>query len=320
MGIFDFFKRNNNSITGNVDTPDELKHLVSQSDFNFILSLATRHLQSSGYVNVGFSEDVLFCETTGDNVLKSKINFINLVKSVICEERNDWGAKTIEYLDSFNKDAELESEVLLSFDKAKGYLTVRLQPATNYNEEPYQSHLETLVYKVDIPETYSLLALDLPSRFHILTIDEINVWAVDKADLFAIAHNNLLDRIENIEAQKHDCDGAVIVTLFDRDYSASYCIDFSNSCNNLIGKKGSLISFPTRGSVFVHPITDIVQFNIAYRYIVEKTNRFFDDDPGPVTRNIYWFYENSFTNFEITWNDGEITYTVPNQLNDLLNS
>jgi hypothetical protein len=163
-----------------------------------------------------------------------------------------------------------------------------------------------------------LLALDLPNRFHILTLDEINVWGLHRNRLFEIGHNNLLKKIEGIQAKKHDWDGAVFYTLFDRDFSAAYCIDFETNCDNLVGEKGSLVSFPTRGSVFVHPIFDKGQFNIGYNHIVEKTNKFFDDDPGPISRNIYWYYEKRFTLFEMTWNNEELTYSIPEQLYDLL--
>lgn len=314
MGILDFFK----SKTTKVETPDELKHLISQDDFNSILTFAITHLTNKGHTNISFADGLLLYETLEEGGTKNQTNFLNLVKSVICEDRKDWQIKTVEYLDNLSKDKELENDILLDFVKAKEYLTVRLQPITNYQDEPYKSHVETLVYKVDIPETYSLLALDLPNRFHILTIDEINVWGIDRNNLFEIAHNNLRDKIENIQAQQHDWDGAIFYTLFDRDFSAAYCIDFANNCDNLIGEKGSLISFPTRGSVFVHPISDKGQFNVGYNHIAEKTNKFFDDDPGPISRNIYWLYENKFTLFEMTWNNGELTYSIPEQLHDLL--
>lgn len=301
-----------------METPDELKRLISQDDFNSILTFATAHLTDKGYKNISLADGLLLYDTLGESETSNQSNFLNLVKSVLCEERKDWQVKTAEYFDRLNQDKELEEEVLLNFEKAKEYLTVRLHPLSTYENEPQKSHIETLVYKVDIPETYSLLALDLPSRFHILTIDEINVWGIERTNLFKIAHDNLQDKIETIQAQQHDWDGAVFYTLFDRDYSASYCIDFANNCDNLIGENGSLISFPTRGSIFVHPISDKGQFNIGYNLIVEKTNKFFDDDPGPISRNIYWHYENKFTLFEMTWNNEEVTYNIPRQLHDIL--
>jgi hypothetical protein len=310
MGILDFFKGNMKSKSDNVETPDELKYLISKDDFNSILTFATTHLTNKGHTNISFADGLLLYETLEEGGTRNQTNFLNLVKSVLCEERKDWQIKTVEYLENLNQDKELESEILLNFEKAKEYLSVRLHPQ--------KSHIETLVYKVEIPETYSMLALDLPTRFHFLTVDEVNVWSEDKSKLFEIAHNNLRDKIETIQAQQHDWDGAVFYTLFDRDYSAAYCIDFANNCDNLIGEKGSLISFPTRGSVFVHPISDNGQFNIGYNHIVEKTNKFFDDDPGPISRNIYWLHENKFTLFEMTWNNGELTYNIPQQLHDLL--
>lgn len=318
MGIFDFFKRNTGSKTEKVETPEELKHLISQDDFNSILDFATVNLIEKGHKNISLEDGLLLYDTLGESEISIQINFLNLVKSILCEERKDWQVKTAEYLDRLNQDNELEEEVLLNFEKAKVYLTVRLHPIKTYEDEPQKSHIETLVFKAEIPETYSMLALDLPTRFHFLTVDEINVWSKEKSTLFEIAHKNLRNKIENIQAQQHDWDGAIFYTLFDGDYSAAYCIDFANNCNNLIGENGSLISFPTRGSVFVHPISDKGQFNIGYNHIAEKTNMFFDDDPGPISRNIYWFYENKFKLFEMTYSNRELTYNIPKQLNEIL--
>ena len=198
MGIFDFFK----SKTEKVETPDELKHLISQDDFNSILTFATTHLTDKGHRNIYFADGLLLYETLEEGGTRNQTNFLNLVKSVLCEEKKDWQVKTVEYLDNLSKDKELENEILLDFGKAKEYLTLRLQPITNYQDEPYKSHVEKLVYKVDIPEIYTLLALDLPNRFHILTIDEIHVWGIDRDNLFEIAHNNLRDKIEDIQAQQ----------------------------------------------------------------------------------------------------------------------
>jgi hypothetical protein len=314
MGLFDFFKKDKNPNDEFYETPVELKHLISKSHFNLILNNAKAHLEERGDINIYYVDGVLVYENSTKDGTINQTNFINLVKHVINDERKLWKTKTAEYLDNLSKDKETENEILADFEKAKNLLTVRIQPASSYEEEPNKNYLKSIVYKIDIPVTYTLLALDLPSRFHILTIDEIKVWDKNRPELFEIAHNNVQSKIENIQAKKHNWDGATIFTLFDSDYSASYCIDFENNCNNLIGDIGSIISFPTRGSVFIHPISDKVQFNLAYRHIAEKTNKFFDDDPGPISRNIYWFNESKFTLFEINWNNGEITYNIPEML------
>jgi hypothetical protein len=319
MRISEFFKRNEKSKIGMVEVPEELKHLISPDDFNSILTYAITHLKDQGHSDIAFADGLLIYDNLGEVNMRSQTNFLNLVKSVICEAQKDWQIKTVEYLDNLNKDKELESEILLNFERAKEYLTLRLQPFSTYEDEPLKSHIETLVYKIDIPETFSLLALDLPNRFHILTADEINIWHKEKTELFQIAHTNLIDKIEIIQAQQHNWDDAVFYTLFDRDYSAAYCIDFAINCSNLIGEKGSLVSFPTRGSVFIHPISNSEQFNIGYKHLVEKTNKFFDDDPGPISRNVYWFHEKKFTLFRMIWNNGEIAYKIPQKLHDILN-
>lgn len=318
MGIFDYFKKKIKSKTEKVETPNELKHLISEDDFNSILTTVLTYLKDNGHSNISYVDGIIVSQILNKGISRNQINLVNFVKSVLCEERQVWQIKTKEFLDDLLQGEELEHEILADFERAKEFLTVRLQSITSYQDEPYKSNLKELVFKVDIPETYSLLALDLPTRFHILTIKEIKEWGLDKETLFEISHNNLLQNIESILVQNHEWDGAVFYTLFDRNYSASYCIDFANNCDSLIGKKGSLVSFPSKGSVFVHPVTDIMQFNVGYKYIVDKTNTFFNDEWGPISRNIYWFYKNKFILFQITSNNSELTYNIPQQLLDLL--
>lgn len=300
------------------ELPDELKHLISLDDFNLILTFSTTYLTDKGYKNISFSDGFLLYDNLGENEPSVQANFLNLVKTVIGEERKDWQMEAIKYLDSINQDQELEHDLLLNFEKAKEYLTVRLHPRSTYKNEPQKSHVETLVYKIDIPETYSLLALDLPRRFHFMTIDEITVWDKKRKRLFEIAHNNLINKIDDIKVRRYNLEGAIFYTLFDTDYSSAYCIDFANNCNNLIGQKGSIVSFPTKGSVFVHPISNREQFNICYNHIAKNTIKFFDDDPGPISRNLYWFYKNKFNTFQTVWNNRELTYIIPSKLLDLL--
>jgi hypothetical protein len=221
-------------------------------------------------------------------------------------------------LDKFYKDKDLIDFLLNNYSKAKEYLTIRLQVASTYHETiSKDSHL-THIYTIDAPETHTVLALDLPHTFHILSRKDVAKWHDDERTLFELAHGNIRSKIDRIEAKKRNWNGVTIFTLFDRDYSASYCIDFGTNCENLVGQLGSIVCFPTKGSVFVHPVSDIQQFNIAFPLLVEKVNKFYQEDPGPITRNIYWYFGDASIKFGTVFEWEELTYTIPKKLVEML--
>lgn len=295
----------------------ELTHLISPDDFNAMVMLTVKVLKAKGKINLAYKDGVLSYTTQSDGK-DYKVNFLNVVKHALTEDKADWEKTLDEYFERAHAGEELEEEILEDYLKAKEYLTLRLQPFSMYEEEPEKKLLANLIYKTDLPETYSVLALDLPTRFAILQRAEVEKWQIEDAELFVLAHANLQSKIEGIEATKYNWDGAECYTLFDRDFSAAYCIDFENNCSNLIGPLGSLVGVPCRGSVFIHPISAIETFNTGYNKLAEMTSKFFDEEVGPISRNIYWFYQGKFVAFEKTLNDGNLIYTIPNDLENLL--
>jgi hypothetical protein len=296
--------------------PQGLESIVSEKDFLLLLKYSNDHLAERKFQNIRLEDGLLKYENSGS--LKIETNFVNLVKTVLCHERAFWQVKTEEFLAKLNSDDALKLDLFADFEKAKSFLALRLHSVDAYEGGADAWGIKSHFYKSDIPDTYTVLVLDLPETFHILRRDEAAIWHQSEDLLFEVAGNNTSNRIDKIEARRRDWNGADILTIFDSDYSASYCIDFKNNCENLIGKFGSIVCFPTKGSVFVHLLQDAEGFNAAYPILVEQTNKFFNEDPGPITRNIYWYFDGAFVKFELDINGTEITYNIPRKLLEML--
>jgi len=303
--------------------PEELRSIVSQKTFSSFLSFAIDHLTRNNYKNIHLEEGLLRFERNSE---KLQVNFTNLLKHIIARKhpiigkQRSWKKSTGDYLDNFFSGITFTDSILSDFSKAKTYLTVRLHSQTAYTEKSPFDSIQHHVYRIDIPDTYIVLALDLPNTFHLLTKKQIEKWGIAEADLFEIARTKVGNQIEKITAKKRDWNGVPIVTLFDGDYSAAYCSDFRNNCDNIIGEIGSLVAFPTKGSVFVHMISSKEAFSEALPIFSEQVNKFYTEDPGPITNNLYWFDGQSFIKFDISHQNGAITYTTPHPLVARLNA
>ncbi len=296
--------------------PKGLESIVSEDDFLLVLKYSKGHLAERNFQNIRLEDGILKFENKAS--LRVETNFVNLVKTVLCYDRASWQMQTGEFLSKLNSDDGLKHDLFADFGRAKEFLALRLHSMDAYQGGSDKSGILNHFHRIDIPDTYTVLVLDLPQTFHILRRDEASAWQQSEEQLFEVAATNTSNRIDKIEARRRDWDGADIVTIFDSDYSASYCIDFKYNCESLVGKFGSIVCFPTKGSVFVHFLENAERFNAAYPILVDQTNKFFNEDTGPITRNIYWYFDGVFVKFEVDIKDAEITYNIPRRLLEML--
>jgi len=312
--ISDIFRRSDpaKATFGRVDPrlPEELEKVITQQEYSTILSYTLGHL-SQGWHAFRLEAGVLYYLRNEDRS-EAQLNFTNLVKHIICEEQRDWPDRIARYINRLTIDRKVLDPIIASFEAAKNFLTVRLHAQSVYDVFPRGT--EGYILKEVIPEMYAALAIDLPEQFHILRKDEIEHWDIDKDELFWTAYANLGDKLEKIKVATREMDGVDMITLFDRDYSAAYAVDFGNSCRAWVGKMGSIVAIPAKGSVFIHLIQDNSTFNSAFGKMAELTNKFFREDPGPLTNNVYWFHHNRFELFPKVMEGHSLTYNIPNRL------
>jgi hypothetical protein len=292
--------------------PPGLKSFVASKDYREIIDHAIQYLSRSCTL-ISLVDGILTVQDADE--LTRLINLTNLVKNILLYEKEDWPNEIADYLDRFDRDQDLEDYLYMDCDMAVPYLTIRLQPQEAFQNPDYPTlSIEDYVYKSDLEGIYTVLALDLPSRFAMILRKNIADWPLDEHDLFSIAQQNLTGKLESIDYKWHDVDEALIVTLFDRDYAACLAAHFSANYEELVGPFGSVVCLPSRGSVFVHPIETAAAFSTALQWLAEQTNKFFAEEPGALTRTIYWYFEGTFVKFDIQWEGNYLTYVIPSAL------
>ncbi len=305
------------------DITDNLKHLINYEDYNLLIEYSLNQIYPiSSSVEL---KDGTFSFTIKSNDTSHHVNFESLVRHIIIFEKELWEDEVEKYISRIIPDENELEKYLNSFFLAENKLTLRLHPEDmyglqiDYGSEKIDNRIEDLPHRVDFPEIYTVLALDLELRFHILKNEHISKWGKSIDELFKIAELNLIDLNENLSIGEYEINNSRIITVFDSDFSAAYVSNFKESCSNCIGTLGTLVGIPNRGSAFIGILNKPNEIAPIFNELVQKVNKFYDEDPGQITRNLYWFYENKFELCILTWNeDGSISYDLPLTLLNLV--
>jgi hypothetical protein len=295
----------------NILLPGELEKIITQEEYAWILTQTLEQLGPARVV-LRLEGGILFYTHNDEDLYENQLNFNNLVKHLVYEDRPEWPHKISDYIKRLRVDRSVLDPILESFEAARPYLTVRLHTKGMYEDFPRGS--EGFLVREAMDDLYAALSLDLPEQFHVLRQKEVDKWDIETDELFWTAYANLGDKLERIKVTQRNSDGFTLVTLFDRDYSAAFTVDFSNHCSAWVGKMGSIVALPARGSVFIHPIDNASTFNGAFSKIADLANRFYMKDPGPLTNNIYWFHHNRFEQFPKMMEGHALTYHIPSRL------
>jgi hypothetical protein len=148
---------------------------------------------------------------------------------------------------------------------------------------------------VDLPETVTFLILDFHDQFHFIKRENIVEWNKSEVELFETGFANV--SLEQIEISETLFKGLFnVFTFFSGDFSASFVIELEKNAGYAIGTHGSIVAIPAKGSAFVHPIENDEVMEVISA-LSDVTKKFFDEDPGNITTNFYWYHDGKFDLF-----------------------
>jgi hypothetical protein len=186
------------------------------------------------------------------------------------------------FLSAIQFDREFEKQTA-SLEAIKNYLAVRI-----YDTDFVESSTGDIpVYRKLNESLYEVLVFDLPSVIKPVTQKYLGSWNAGIDELFAAGIQNVFANYE-FKAEEHDFDGhKVFIVATDHFFAADvfYRLD---GAKKLVGTYGSLISFPTRSIVFIHPIEsrDVIFFAVR---MTEVTESVYGDGPGSLSNRVFLY-------------------------------
>ena len=290
--------------------PEDLASAISQEAYSWVVAQTLRRLGRGKHI-FRLDGGLLFY-TLLDGPGWRQLNVAHLVQQILGEDKVHWQERIGQYVDLHRVDQAALEGMLVSFEAARERLTVRLHTRATYERFPMGT--DGYLLKAVLPELYAALALELPGQFHILQRSEIRHWGIDDDELLWTAYANLADQREKIKVVEQEGAGFSLITLLDKDYAAAFAIDFGNHCSEWVGRMGSMVALPSKGSVFIYPVRDPATFNTAFTKMAELVNRYFHEGPSPLSNDLYWFHHNRFEHFPKAMEGHTLTYSIPNRL------
>ena len=289
--------------------PDDYANLIDEKGYKIFLDKCLSTLYDLGYkVTSSDNGDIIYEKEDSD---EAHFYLDNLLRKYI---QADLDKKDIEILTHFKQlsdQTKAYDYLYKDFDYSKQFLKILLKA------DDILPNNDDFVYQRNYPELLTFLVLDFEEQFHYVKKNEVYQWEIDDLELFEIAKENISN--EEIEIKQFNFhDKYDVFALFSGDFSASYTLLIEQELDFAIGRFGTLIALPTKGSAFLYIIekNDVLDVIATIYSTIEQ---FFNEDPGNITLDFYWYFEGQFQIFNKTLNeDGSISFSKPQKLNDLL--
>ncbi len=296
--------------------PSRFSELLEQADFELIVQLAFDYAEANNKQFV-FKEDHLE-EVAADGELQNKMGLDTLIRVVIREDISEWQRIVFDHFGKFNnvkQSIEIEFE---DYDRIKDKLIIRIYPESVLKNVG-KSYEDMFVYRVDLEETVSVICVDLPDKFATVSRVYLEEWDVTAEELFEAAQQNILQYKHLISSHIGEVEGIKIGCFLDRDFAASFILDLQQNAPDYVGIYGALVSMPTKGTVFVHPI-GANTIREAISIIAPQCRTIYTKEEGPISLEFYWYYQGKYYMFPYTIEEGKKSLRMPITLVQLLSA
>ena len=309
-----------NGIAQTIDytLPDNFRGEITQSDYHRLVDSSVR------IVGQRYKVDHV---KDGTITLKEKqelaaLNLDNLVLK--CKEARDKAEfdaivrKHFENLfTSIDDNKKLDP---MDYETIKTHLTIRIYTKESVEQ---RASINSIVTRTDLEGTYSVLMLDLPTAFSVVTRTAFDHWGKDINAVFREALNNIdQQEIEKVTRKfATDRDSIELSFIGNENYAASYALDLANNSPELVGEWGSAVAIPNKGLVDICKISrdkpvDFIKFIQISRAEIQRA---YSQHPQPISNDFFWYYKGKFTRILVTTAaDGSVSVVAPMGLAELM--
>lgn len=305
MGLFDIFKKKKK-----FDLPEMYNGIISKDEYNIIMEICIKYHNDKELIISKIDEGEIVINIDGG---EQRRYLGNLIRVLVSNDKTVWNDLIYEHFDKIKLNSSALEYLYKDFEYASQFLRVLLK------EDLFDlgDKVENFVHRIDFPKTNTFLVLEFEGLFHFIRKDEIIEWNKTENYLFECAIQNLPE--DRIEVDEYEFGEKYIVFMFfSGDFSASLMLDLKKRADYTIGKFGTLIAIPTKGTACAHPIEngDILELIENLNPTIEN---FYNEDPGSITTNFYWYFNDKIEIFPIEQSEKRLLISLPKDLIKLLN-
>jgi hypothetical protein len=240
----------------------------------------------------------------------------NLAQLCAQAPQDKWQAIINAHFDNLRRgqaEAEEIGEQIADFKKIKSQLAIRLYPESMFDEAARKD----LVCRQDLEGTLTVLVFDLPSTIRTVSRQITAAWEKSDEQLFDTGVDNLRRQIEVDHEKVHMSEELYLHAYIGEGYFvAAYCLMLDEFPDSL-GRYGTLIGIPHRHILLTYPIHDILVIQAINGFLMALP-RLFEEGPGSITPNLYWFHQGQFLRLPYAPMGDEIRFSPPQPFLDLI--
>jgi len=303
--MFSFFKKDKG-----YRLPTSYSSFINREQYNGIISLCKNYLTEAGIRIIEINEGEILIDS-GEEEKHCYLD--NLVRKIYEHDKREWPGIVERHFAVLKTDNNAYKYFFTDFEQASQLLRALIKPM-----DILETHqMQDFVYRVDFPETYTMLVLEYDNNFRFCSRENITEWNIPDEELFRIAIDN--NPNDEVEAKEYlFLDKFTGFMFFSGDYAAGMLLDMENNADYAIGTYGSLVAVPAKGFAFAAPIKggDILDLLTAVQDTVINS---YNEDQGNISPNFYWYYDKKFEKLPIREEREEAFIRLPDKLNEMLN-
>lgn len=303
MGFFDKYKKNKK-----YNLPDIYKKLINEDEYNLIIEISQKYHTDNGLKISKINDGEIIIEVNNEEQHRYLDNLVRLLSS---NDKKSWKELIYEHFDKLKDHNSAYNYLFKDFDYASQFLRVLIKP----DDIDFFHDVSNNVHRIDFPKTITLLVIEFENQFRYILRNEIEEWGKTEEELFKIGIANI--PAGEIEIKEYlFSDKFTVYIFFSGDYSSAFLLDLENNADYSIGTFGSLLAIPTKGTAYTHPIesNDILDL---IQTLYPTIQEFYNEDPGSITTNFYWYYNNKIEIFPIEEDENGAMIKIPYNLVNL---
>ena len=261
----------------------------------------------------------------GDGVLNagpndfgfSTLGLINVAQVCKQNEQSDYTQIIKEHFDCLIRADLFDKEfkqIVHNYEEVKQYIGTRL-----YSTDLFLQVEKEKILGIDFAgDVFKTLIFDLPDSISWITPDQVDKWNKSLDELFEMGIQNIKNKYPlDISQQKFD-EFKIWFIQGDHFFTPNIVFDLNNQ-QKLIGSKGSLIGIPHRHAVIIYPIENIEVVK-AINTLIPVVNGMYEEGPGSVSNNLFWYQNGKFENLPYKIEDNKIQFYPQENFTAMLNT
>jgi uncharacterized protein YtpQ (UPF0354 family) len=244
----------------------------------------------------------------------STLGLQNVAQKCGRADRDLWQSIIAEHFDVlFDTSANAADAVAiehLSYEVARSHIRARLYPEDALKKIP------TLMQRPLVEGLLEALVLDMPKSVRTLTRSEALRWGISEDELFMVGRQNLGASGFLDETKASLPSNAMHMLSGDAFYAASHLLVFERYVTEPM-PHGMVVSVPKRDVILAHYIRNIGVLE-AISGMLEVTVGMYEEGPGSLSPNLYWYRNGAFSNLAYTLSGGSFSLLPSSDFSDLL--